>query len=101
MTEQYVIEKRVLSLSLSLSHTHTLSLSLTLTLSLSFSPLQRIRATMDSEERKRLLTEHDVNTRMLDCPHTVTFYGAFFWEVRDSISTVRTLLRSMGRSSGR
>ena len=43
---------------------------------------QRIRATVNSQEQKRLLMDLDVNMRTVDCFYTVTFYGALFREVR-------------------
>lgn len=43
--------------------------------------LQRIRATVNSQEQKRLLMDLDVNMRTVDCFYTVTFYGALFREV--------------------
>ena len=43
--------------------------------------LQRIRATVDSVDRKQLLMDLNINMRSLDCPYTVTFYGALFREV--------------------
>lgn len=46
------------------------------------SHLQRIRATVNSQEQKRLLMDLDVNMRTVDCFYTVTFYGALFREVR-------------------
>lgn len=45
--------------------------------------LQRIRATVNSQEQKRLLMDLDVSMRTVDCPFTVTFYGALFREVSD------------------
>lgn len=42
---------------------------------------QRIRATVNSQEQKRLLMDLDVNMRTVDCFYTVTFYGALFREV--------------------
>lgn len=42
--------------------------------------VKRIRATVNSEEQKRLLMDLDVNMRTVDCPFTVTFYGALFRE---------------------
>ena len=42
---------------------------------------QRIRATVDSVERRRLLMDLSINMRSLDCPYTVTYYGALFREV--------------------
>lgn len=44
--------------------------------------LQRIRATVNSQEQKRLLMDLDINMRTVDCFYTVTFYGALFREVR-------------------
>uniref|UniRef100_A0A8D1RYS4 mitogen-activated protein kinase kinase n=1 Tax=Sus scrofa TaxID=9823 RepID=A0A8D1RYS4_PIG len=41
---------------------------------------QRIRATVNSQEQKRLLMDLDVNMRTVDCFYTVTFYGALFRE---------------------
>lgn len=43
---------------------------------------QRIRATVNSQEQKRLLMDLDINMRTVDCFYTVTFYGALFREVR-------------------
>lgn len=43
--------------------------------------LQRIRATVNSQEQKRLLMDLDISMRTVDCPFTVTFYGALFREV--------------------
>lgn len=42
--------------------------------------VKRIRATVNSEEQKRLLMDLDINMRTVDCPFTVTFYGALFRE---------------------
>ncbi len=44
--------------------------------------VQRIRATVDTEERKRLLMDLNVSMMAKSCPYTVTFYGALFREVR-------------------
>ncbi|NWT63264.1 MP2K6 kinase, partial [Erythrocercus mccallii] len=41
---------------------------------------QRIRATVNSQEQKRLLMDLDISMRTVDCPFTVTFYGALFRE---------------------
>ncbi|XP_023603709.1 dual specificity mitogen-activated protein kinase kinase 3 isoform X4 [Myotis lucifugus] len=43
--------------------------------------VKRIRATVNSQEQKRLLMDLDVNMRTVDCFYTVTFYGALFREV--------------------
>ena len=43
--------------------------------------VQRIRATVNSTEQKRLLMDLDVSMRVSDCPYTVHFYGALFREV--------------------
>ncbi|CAI8054258.1 Galactokinase [Geodia barretti] len=40
--------------------------------------VKRIRATIDSNERRRLLMDLRVSMRCLDCPYTVTFFGALF-----------------------
>ena len=45
------------------------------------SPLQRIRATLNQAENKRLLMDYNVAMRSLACPYTITFYGALFREV--------------------
>ncbi|XP_042639471.1 dual specificity mitogen-activated protein kinase kinase 6 [Orycteropus afer afer] len=45
--------------------------------------VKRIRATVNSQEQKRLLMDLDVSMRTVDCPFTVTFYGALFREVGD------------------
>ncbi|XP_067572798.1 dual specificity mitogen-activated protein kinase kinase 3 isoform X2 [Pseudorca crassidens] len=42
--------------------------------------VKRIRATVNSQEQKRLLMDLDVNMRTVDCFYTVTFYGALFRE---------------------
>lgn len=43
--------------------------------------LQRITATVNSQEQKRLLMDLDVAMRSGSCPYTVHFYGALFREV--------------------
>ena len=45
-------------------------------------PPQRIRATVNTLEQKRLLMDLDISMRTVDCFFTVTFYGALFREVR-------------------
>ena len=42
--------------------------------------LQRITATVNSTETKRLLMDLDISMRTSDCPYTVHFYGAMFRE---------------------
>lgn len=42
---------------------------------------QRIRATVNTLEQKRLLMDLDISMRTVDCFFTVTFYGALFREV--------------------
>ena len=42
--------------------------------------LQRITATVNTIETKRLLMDLDVSMRSSDCPYTVHFYGAMFRE---------------------
>ena len=42
--------------------------------------IQRIRATVDTVERKQLLMDLNVS-KTLDCPYTIKFYGALFREV--------------------
>lgn len=42
---------------------------------------QRIRATVNTQEQKRLLMDLDISMRTVDCFYTVTFYGALFREV--------------------
>ncbi|KAJ8364231.1 hypothetical protein SKAU_G00130620 [Synaphobranchus kaupii] len=42
--------------------------------------VKRIRATVNSREQKRLLMDLDISMRTVDCPYTVTFYGALFRE---------------------
>ncbi|XP_043570849.1 dual specificity mitogen-activated protein kinase kinase 6 isoform X3 [Chiloscyllium plagiosum] len=42
--------------------------------------VKRIRATVNSQEQKRLLMDLDISMRTVDCPFTVTFYGALFRE---------------------
>ena len=41
---------------------------------------QRITATVNSTETKRLLMDLDISMRSSDCPYTVHFYGAMFRE---------------------
>ncbi|KAF5924383.1 hypothetical protein HPG69_018784 [Diceros bicornis minor] len=43
--------------------------------------VKRIRATVNTQEQKRLLMDLDISMRTVDCPFTVTFYGALFREV--------------------
>ncbi|KAG9467219.1 hypothetical protein GDO78_015400 [Eleutherodactylus coqui] len=43
--------------------------------------VKRIRATVNSQEQKRLLMDLDISMRTVDCDFTVTFYGALFREV--------------------
>uniref|UniRef100_A0A4W4FD33 mitogen-activated protein kinase kinase n=1 Tax=Electrophorus electricus TaxID=8005 RepID=A0A4W4FD33_ELEEL len=40
----------------------------------------RIRATVNTQEQKRLLMDLDISMRTVDCFYTVTFYGALFRE---------------------
>lgn len=42
--------------------------------------VKRIRATVNSQEQKRLLMDLDISMRTVDCLFTVTFYGALFRE---------------------
>uniref|UniRef100_A0AAY4D197 mitogen-activated protein kinase kinase n=1 Tax=Denticeps clupeoides TaxID=299321 RepID=A0AAY4D197_9TELE len=42
--------------------------------------VKRIRATVNSQEQKRLLMDLDISMRTVDCFYTVTFYGALFRE---------------------
>ncbi|XP_012676979.1 dual specificity mitogen-activated protein kinase kinase 6-like [Clupea harengus] len=42
--------------------------------------VKRIRATVNSQEQKRLLMDLDISMRTVDCLYTVTFYGALFRE---------------------
>ncbi|OCT60374.1 hypothetical protein XELAEV_18046393mg [Xenopus laevis] len=42
--------------------------------------VKRIRATVNSQEQKRLLMDLDISMRTVDCHFTVTFYGALFRE---------------------
>ncbi|KAJ8345907.1 hypothetical protein SKAU_G00301000 [Synaphobranchus kaupii] len=43
--------------------------------------VKRIRATVNTQEQKRLLMDLDISMRTVDCFFTVTFYGALFREV--------------------
>lgn len=54
-----------------------------------FSSLQRIRATVNSQEQKRLLMDLDISMRTVDCHFTVTFYGALFREVNFNLDNRR------------
>lgn len=42
---------------------------------------QKIRATIDDDERRRLMMDVNVACKSLDCPYTVTFYGSLFHDV--------------------
>ncbi|XP_077876865.1 dual specificity mitogen-activated protein kinase kinase 6-like [Ictidomys tridecemlineatus] len=42
--------------------------------------VKRIRATVNSQEQKRLLMDLDISMRTVDCPFIITFYGALFRE---------------------
>lgn len=42
--------------------------------------VKRIRATVNSREQERLLMDLEVAMRSVDCPYTVTFFGALFRE---------------------
>ena len=42
--------------------------------------LQRITATVNTQEQKRLLMDMDICKQSSDCPYTVQFYGALFRE---------------------
>uniref|UniRef100_A0A8C0J4Q8 mitogen-activated protein kinase kinase n=1 Tax=Chelonoidis abingdonii TaxID=106734 RepID=A0A8C0J4Q8_CHEAB len=42
--------------------------------------MSRIRATVNTQEQKRLLMDLDISMRTVDCFYTVTFYGALFRE---------------------
>lgn len=42
--------------------------------------LQRITATVNTQEEKRLLMDLDISMRSSACPYTVQFYGALFRE---------------------
>ncbi|XP_077172109.1 dual specificity mitogen-activated protein kinase kinase 3 isoform X2 [Paroedura picta] len=42
--------------------------------------VKRIRATVNTQEQKRLLMDLDISMRTVDCFYTVTFYGALFRE---------------------
>ncbi|KAJ8347203.1 hypothetical protein SKAU_G00286040 [Synaphobranchus kaupii] len=42
--------------------------------------VKRIRATVNIQEQKGLLMDLDISMRTVDCPYTVTFYGALFRE---------------------
>ncbi|KAK0135694.1 Dual specificity mitogen-activated protein kinase kinase 6 [Merluccius polli] len=42
--------------------------------------VKRIRATVNTQEHKRLLMDLDISMRTVDCYYTVTFYGALFRE---------------------
>ena len=41
-----------------------------------------IRVTMDKKLRRRMEMDLKVCMESKDCPHTITFYGALFREVR-------------------
>lgn len=41
---------------------------------------QRITATVNTQEQKRLLMDLDISMRSSACPYTVEFYGALFRE---------------------
>lgn len=51
--------------------------------------LQKIMATVNNTEQKRLLMDLDINMRCASCQYTVQFYGALFREVRKSFFVLR------------
>ena len=59
-------------------------------------PHQRIRATVNTQEQKRLLMDLDISMRTVDCLYTITFYGALFREVIVTVSLWWQLLASGG-----
>lgn len=54
--------------------------------------MQRIRATVNTLEQKRLLMDLDICMRTVDCFYTVTFYGALFREVSHCSAFTSVLL---------
>ena len=42
---------------------------------------QKIGATIDDDERRRLMMDVNVACKSLDCPYTITFYGSLFHNV--------------------
>jgi len=42
--------------------------------------VKRIRATVNTQEQKRLVMDLDISMRASDCPYTIQFYGALFRE---------------------
>ena len=52
--------------------------------------VQRIMATVNNLEQKRLLMDLDINMRSGSCPYTVEFYGALFREVSASVYIICT-----------
>uniref|UniRef100_A0AAY3ZU73 mitogen-activated protein kinase kinase n=1 Tax=Denticeps clupeoides TaxID=299321 RepID=A0AAY3ZU73_9TELE len=53
--------------------------------------VKRIRATVNTQEQKRLLMDLDISMRTVDCFYTVTFYGALFREVQPCNRSAGTL----------
>lgn len=51
-----------------------------------------IRVTMDKKLRRRMEMDLKVCMESKDCPHTITFYGALFGEVRKCVSWYTLLL---------
>ncbi|KAI4567024.1 hypothetical protein MJG53_015701 [Ovis ammon polii x Ovis aries] len=58
---------------------------------------QRIRATVNSQEQKRLLMDLDISMRTVDCPFTVTFYGALFREIVKALEHLHSKLSVIHR----
>ncbi|TKC53110.1 hypothetical protein EI555_006608 [Monodon monoceros] len=59
--------------------------------------VKRIRATVNSQEQKRLLMDLDVNMRTVDCFYTVTFYGALFREIVRALEHLHSKLSVIHR----
>ncbi|XP_030683539.1 dual specificity mitogen-activated protein kinase kinase 6 isoform X3 [Nomascus leucogenys] len=59
--------------------------------------VKRIRATVNSQEQKRLLMDLDISMRTVDCPFTVTFYGALFREIVKALEHLHSKLSVIHR----
>ncbi|KAL7979255.1 hypothetical protein Chor_015279 [Crotalus horridus] len=59
--------------------------------------VKRIRATVNTQEQKRLVMDLDVSMRTVDCFYTVTFYGALFREIVRALEHLHSKLSVIHR----
>ncbi|KAG8145693.1 putative Dual specificity mitogen-activated protein [Naja naja] len=60
--------------------------------------VKRIRATVNTQEQKRLVMDLDVSMRTVDCFYTVTFYGALFREIVRALEHLHSKLSVIHRA---